>query len=127
MIIAGVGCRRGTSSEEIMSLISAALARFELDSAKLDAIATETEKADEPGIADAARQLSVRLVRCALADLMKMSDKIMTHSLRVQSIKGVPSIAEASALFAAGAGARLFGARLAASNATCAIAIGEDR
>jgi len=37
----------------------------------------------------------------------------------------VPSIAEASALVAAGPNARLLGARVAANRVTCAIAIGE--
>jgi cobalt-precorrin 5A hydrolase len=64
-------------------------------------------------------------VRCGLADLDGMADQIVTHSARVQAIKGVPSIAEASALFAAGQHARLLGARVAAANVTCAIAIGE--
>jgi cobalt-precorrin 5A hydrolase len=45
--------------------------------------------------------------------------------LRVQEIKGVPSIAEASALVAAGPNARLLGARVAANKVTCAIAVGE--
>jgi cobalt-precorrin 5A hydrolase len=125
MIVAGIGCKRGTSSEEIVSLISAVLASHDIAREKLDAIATETLKADEAGMAGAAQQLSVRLVRCGLADLDGMADQIVTHSARVQAIKGVPSIAEASALFAAGHHARLLGARVAAANVTCAIAIGE--
>jgi cobalt-precorrin 5A hydrolase len=125
MIVAGIGCKRGTSSEEIVSLISAVLATHDIARDKLDAIATETMKADEAGIADAAQQLSVLLVRCPLPDLDGVADKIITHSSRVQAIKGVPSIAEASALLAAGRNARLLGARVAAANATCAIAIGE--
>jgi cobalt-precorrin 5A hydrolase len=125
MIVAGIGCKRGTSSEEIVSLISAVLATHDIGREKLDAIATETLKADETGIADAAQQLSVRLVRCPLLDLDGLADKVITRSSRVQAIKGVPSIAEASALLAAGHNARLLGARVAAANATCAIAIGE--
>jgi cobalt-precorrin 5A hydrolase len=125
MIVAGIGCKRGTSSEEIVSLISAVLATHDIARDKLDAIATETLKADEAGIAGAAQQLSVPLVRCPLPDLDGMADKIMTHSARVRAIKGVPSIAEASALLAAGHNARLLGARVVAANATCAIAIGE--
>jgi cobalt-precorrin 5A hydrolase len=125
MIVAGIGCKRGTSSDEIVSLISAVLATHDIAREKLDAIATETLKADEAGIAGAAQQLSVCLVRCPLPDLNGMADKVITHSARVQAIKGVPSIAEASALVAAGHNARLLGARVAAANATCAIAIGE--
>jgi cobalt-precorrin 5A hydrolase len=125
MIVAGIGCKRGTSSEEIVSLISAVLATHHIANEKLDAIATEALKADEAGIADAARQLLVPLVRCPLPDLEGIADQVITRSSRVQAIKGVPSVAEASALLAAGHNARLLGARVAAANATCAIAIGE--
>jgi cobalt-precorrin 5A hydrolase len=125
MIVAGIGCKRGTMSEDIESLILAALASFGIAREKLDAIATETSKADERGIAEAARSLSVRLVRCSLSELDMIADKVMTRSLRVQALKGVPSIAEASALVAAGRNAKLLGARVATDKITCAIAISE--
>jgi cobalt-precorrin 5A hydrolase len=125
MIVAGIGCRRGTLSEDIVNLVHAVLASFALEREKLDAIATETSKAGENGIKDAARCLSVRLVQCPIGDLEQVADKIMTHSSRVLALKGVPSIAEASALVAAGRNARLLGARAAANRVTCAIAIGE--
>jgi cobalt-precorrin 5A hydrolase len=125
MIVAGIGCKRGTMSDDVVSLILAALASFGIPSEKLDAIATETSKADERGIAEAARSLSVQLVRCSLSDLEEIADKVMTRSSRVQALKGVPSIAEASALVAGGRNARLLGARLAAEKVTCAIAISE--
>jgi cobalt-precorrin 5A hydrolase len=125
MIVAGIGCKRGTMSEDIESLVLAALASFGIAREKLDAIATETSKADERGIAEAARSLSVRLVRCSLSELDLIADKVMTRSLRVQALKGVPSIAEASALVAAGRNAKLLGARVATDKITCAIAISE--
>jgi cobalt-precorrin 5A hydrolase len=126
MIVAGIGCRRGTSSEDVVSLIFTALSNFGIAHEDLGAIATETLKADEQGIANAARHLSVPLVRCPVSDLGRVTDRVITHSLRVQAIKGVPSIAEASALVAAGHNARLLGARIVANNITCAIAVGED-
>jgi cobalt-precorrin 5A hydrolase len=125
MIVAGIGCGRETSSEDIVSLISVALSNFSIAPEKLTAIATETSKADQRGIAGAARSLSLPVVRCPIADLGRVADRVLTRSLRVQAIKGVPSIAEASALLAAGANARLLGARVAANKITCAIAIGE--
>jgi cobalt-precorrin 5A hydrolase len=125
MIVAGIGCGRETSSEDIVSLISVALSTFGITPENLTAIATETSKADEQGIAGAARSLSVPIVRCPIADLGSVADRVLTRSLRVQEIKGVPSIAEASALVAAGSNARLLGARVAANKITCAIAIGE--
>jgi len=125
MIVAGIGCRRGTLTEDIVGLIHAALASFSVQREELDAIATEASKANERGIEDAARCLSVRLIRCGIADLEQVADKVMTRSSRVQALKGVPSIAEASALVAAGRNARLLGARVATEKVTCAIAIGE--
>jgi cobalt-precorrin 5A hydrolase len=125
MIIAGIGCGRETSSEDIVSLICAALSTFGIARESLTAIATETSKAGQRGIAGAARSLSLPIVRCPVADLRRVADQVLTRSLRVQEIKGVPSIAEASALVAAGPNARLLGARVAANKVTCAIAIGE--
>jgi cobalt-precorrin 5A hydrolase len=125
MIVAGIGCRRGALPEDIVSLIVSVLATRGIARDELDAIATEASKADECGIANAARSLSVRLIRCSLADLDRVADKVVTRSSRVQALKGVPSIAEASALVAAGHNARLLGARVAAEKVTCAIAISE--
>jgi len=125
MIVAGIGCGRETSSEDIVSLIFVALSNFGIAQENLTAIATETSKADERGIASAARSLSIPIVRCPVADLGRVADQVLTRSLCVQEIKGVPSIAEASALVAAGPNARLLGARVAANKVTCAIAIGE--
>jgi cobalt-precorrin 5A hydrolase len=125
MIVAGVGCGHGTSSEDIVSLIVTALSNFGIAQEDLTAIATESSKADERGIAGAAKSLSIPVLRCPVADLGRVADQVLTRSLRVQQIKGVPSIGEASALVAAGTNARLLGARVAANKVTCAIAIGE--
>ncbi len=127
MMVAGIGCRRGTPSEEILGLISGALAAFDVQGMSLDAIATEALKADEDGISSAARHLSVRLIRCPLAELERVAGHVITRSKRVQALTGVPSIAEASALVAAGRNARLLGARISNASATCAIAVGEGQ
>ncbi len=125
MIVAGIGCGSETSSEDIVSLIAVALSNFGIARENLTAIATESSKADEHGIAGAARSLSIPVLSCPVADLGRVADRVLTRSLRVQAIKGVPSIAEASALVAAGPNARLLGARVAANKVTCAIAVGE--
>jgi cobalt-precorrin 5A hydrolase len=125
MIVAGIGCKRGTLSEDIVSFVHSVLATLGIARENLDAIATEASKAEECGIADAARSLAVPLIRCSLADLDRVADKIVTRSPRVRALKGVPSIAEASALVAAGRNARLLGARVATAKVTCAIAISE--
>ena len=127
MIVAGVGCRRDTSAEEVERVVRLALGMFRLAPERLDAMATETDKALESGLVEAARLLSVRLVACTVSDLDRVAGEVLTPSLLVLATKGVPSIAEASALVVAGRNARLLGTRVATERATCAIAIGDGR
>jgi cobalt-precorrin 5A hydrolase len=127
MIVAGVGFRRGTSADEIERVVRLALSMFDLPAERLEVIATESEKATEPGVPEAVRRLSVRLVACTAADLDRVAGAVLTRSKLVLEAKGLPSIAEASALVVAGRNGRLLGTRVATERATCAIAIGEGR
>ncbi len=127
MIVAGVGCRRDTPADEIERVVRLALGTFDLAAERLDAIATESGKATEPALPEVARRLQVKLVACSAPDLDKVADRILTPSEHVLKARGLPSIAEASALVVAGRGGRLLGARVATERATCAIAIGEGR
>jgi len=127
VIVAGIGFRRGTSAEEIERAVRLALHRFDLPAERLEAIATEVEKAAEPGPPEAARRLAVPLVACTATDLAAVAERLLTPSSRVLEAKGVPSIAEASALVAAGRNAQLLGERIATERATCAIASGDGR
>lgn len=125
VIVAGVGFRLGTTAEEIEALVRQALALH--GAGRLDLLATEVGKAGEPGFREAARRLSVDLAACAAADLRSVSDRLLTRSARVLEATGLPSIAEAAALVAAGRNSRLLGPRIAAARATCAIAVGDGR
>jgi cobalt-precorrin 5A hydrolase len=127
MIVAGVGCRRGTSADEIERVVRLALGMHELPAERLQAIATESEKATEPAFPEVARRLSVELVACTVTDLDRVAGQVLTPSKFVLKAKGLPSIAEASAIVVAGRNARLLGARVATERATCAIATGEGR
>ena len=127
MIVAGIGCRRGTSADEIERVVRLALGMYDLSPDRLDAVATESAKATEPAFAEAVQRLSTRLVACTVADLDRVAGQVLTPSLMVLEKKGVPSIAEASALVVAGRNARLLGTRVATERATCAIAVGEGR
>jgi cobalt-precorrin 5A hydrolase len=125
MIVAGVGSRRAASADELELVVRRALDAFRLPADRLDVLATEHAKAADPAFRQAAERLSVRLVGCALNDLDRVSSRVLTPSTRVAEAKGVPSIAEASALVAAGRNACLLGARIATDVATCAIAVGD--
>jgi cobalt-precorrin 5A hydrolase len=127
MIVAGVGFRRDTSADEIERVVRLALGMFDLPAERLDAIATESAKATEAGFPEAARRLSVRPMACMVADLDRVAGQVLTRSKLVLEAKGLPSIAEASALVVAGRNGRLLGTRVATERATCAIATGEGR
>jgi cobalt-precorrin 5A hydrolase len=122
MMVAGVGCRRGTSAAAIETVIAAALARAGLASGTLDVIAVPATKCDEPGIVAAASALGLPLVLVAQLDLESAGRRVETHSQRVMTLMGVPSVAEAAALAAGGPAARLVLPRIAIGPATCALA-----
>jgi cobalt-precorrin 5A hydrolase len=125
MIVAGVGYRSATSADEIERVVRMALGVFQLPMERLDMLATESEKATDPAFSEAARRLSVPVTGCTLHDLDRIAGRVLTPSKLVLQAKGVPSIAEASALVVAGRSGRLLGTRVATERAICAIAIGD--
>ena len=127
MIVAGVGCRKGTSAREIGAAISAALSRAGLRADALDVIAAPAMKSGERGITVAATELGVPLVLVPQADLEAAGARTVTRSARVVSLMGVPSAAEAAALAAAGPVARLVAPRTVVGPATCALATSEAK
>jgi cobalt-precorrin 5A hydrolase len=127
MIVAGVGCRKGVSAHDIGAAIADALARAGLPADALGLVAAPALKHGEHGIAAAAAALGVPLVLIAKADLEAASAHAETRSVRVLALTGVPSIAEAAALAAAGPAARLILPRIKLGPATCALAVGGER
>jgi cobalt-precorrin 5A hydrolase len=122
MIVAGIGCRRGTTAAAIDAVIDAALARAGIAKDALGVIATPAAKGAEPGIAAAASALGVPLVLVPPSELEAAGHRAVTRSERVVALMGVPSVAEAAALAAGGATARLLVSRIAIGPATCALA-----
>jgi cobalt-precorrin 5A hydrolase len=127
VIVAGIGFRSGTSADEIERVIRMALTMFQLPAERLEAIATESEKATDAAFGEAVRRFSLKPSACTLEELDRVAGQVLTPSKLVLESKGVPSIAEASALVTAGRNARLLGTRVATQQATCAIAVGEGR
>ena len=127
MIVAGVGCRKGASADDIGAVIGAALARAGFGTQALDLIAVPELKRDEQGVAAAAAALGVPLVLIAEADLKAAGARVETRSERVLALVGVSSVAEAAALAGGGPTARLILPRIAVGSATCALAVSEER
>ena len=116
----GVGCRAGVSGEAVAALARRALSEFGAPQGERRMF-TLAAKAQEPGLAEAARLIGATLTGLPLAALKAQSARILTPSPAARSRFGAPNVAEAAAL--AGAGGRLLGPRLAANGATCAIAL----
>jgi cobalamin biosynthesis protein CbiG len=125
MIIAGIGCRRGAAAADIEAVILAALARAGIAAADLVAIATSDAKRGETGIVAAAAAFGLAIKPVADAALKCAAARTATRSDRVLALVGVPSLAEAAALAAAGPGSRLIAPRIAIGAATCALAASE--
>ena len=122
MIVAGVGCRKGAPAPDIEAAIRATLARAGVAADALDCIATIAVKDGEAGIKTTAAKLGVAVVLVSKADLEAAGTRTETRSERVLARVGVPSVAEAAALAAAGPSARLISSRLVIGAATCALA-----
>lgn len=95
-LVAGIGCRRGASADDIIDLIETTLAMAGRSITDLGAIATIERKADEPGLNAAAVALGVPLRVFSAAEL-STSDHPNGDILR---LIGVPAVAEASAAMA---------------------------
>jgi cobalt-precorrin 5A hydrolase len=125
VIVAGIGCRKGVSAAEIEKAINAALERAGRPLAKLDLIATASSKRDETGLAEAAKARGVGLTFVDQSDLELAAARGATWSERVLALAGVPSVAEAAALAAAGPKSRLILQRVDEGPVTCALASDE--
>jgi cobalt-precorrin 5A hydrolase len=125
VIVAGIGCRKGAKAEAIDAAIEAALQRAGRPLARLDLMATASAKREEEGIVAAAKARGIRLIFVDQADLEIASARGATWSRRVLALAGVPSVAEAAALAAAGVKARLILPRIVVGPVTCALASDE--
>ena len=121
----GLGFRRRCTAETLAGLVGEARARLAADHPALAGspavLATIAEK-DRPVLHAAAALLGLPVLVLPKAALAGTEDRITVASEAARACLGVPSVAEAAALAAAGPGARLLVARIAAADATCAVA-----
>lgn len=122
MIVAGFGCRKGVSADEVAAAFALALDRAGLRPGVIAAFAAPAAKGGEAALKIAADRHGLPLILVPEAALAAAADRTLTRSERVVALLGVPSAAETAALAAAGPGARLMGPRSSAGNVTCALA-----
>lgn len=122
MIVAGIGCRKGAMASEVNAAIDAALIEAKKSPEALASIATSDGKGSEAGLIEAAAERGLQLHLVKPAALEAAGKRTQSFSPRVQEMFGVPSVAEAAALAAAGPHSTLLTPRVIVGPVTCAIA-----
>ena len=99
-LIAGMGCNRNTSVEEMKHLLETALLQFHLSGESLCGLASINLKADEPGLLALSETLGLPLHFYTKEELNQVND-IENPSSMVEKHIGVKSVCEAAAILAA--------------------------
>lgn len=118
-LLVGVGCRRGTSAEEIMDLLNRVFNSEELDMKFIRSIASIDVKKDEQGLLEAADNLNVETLFYSAEELEGLS--IESPSEFVFNTVGVHGVCEAAAL--KGISGRLIVGKRKNAKATMAVAV----
>jgi cobalt-precorrin 5A hydrolase len=120
MRVAGLGFRAGASAAQLAEALALAGGTD-----GLSALSTIAPKADDPALRALGRQVGLPVIGIPKADIASMTTP--TRSARIEAAFGTGSLAEASALAAAGPGARILVARVVTPDgmATAAIAEGD--
>jgi cobalamin biosynthesis protein CbiG len=116
----GIGCRKGTSAQEIVRHIRESLAVASLPEAAVAALASLDAKRAEAGLAGAARELSLDVCFFSAEELACYS--VSAPSPMAVRRFGIQGVCEPAALAAAGQGARLLVAKKSGGRVTLAVA-----
>lgn len=118
-LVIGIGCNRGTSSEEIVGFISRKLKENRLAPLSIRNFASLDIKSDERGLLEAAKIFGRPIYFCAREEIEGIA--VPNPSETVARHVGAESVCEASALWSAGM-RELLVPKLKAGNCTLAIA-----
>ncbi|WP_432821559.1 cobalt-precorrin 5A hydrolase [Trichloromonas sp.] len=119
-LVVGIGCNRGTSVDEIESVVLQELKRAFLSSASIASLATIIDKADEPGLNEFARRLDLPIEHHEAAALNQVSTPTPA-SAHVMAAVGARGVCEPAAILSAGGGPLLV-TKQKRGNVTVAIA-----
>lgn len=122
----GIGCRNECSAEEIIELVHKSMEKSDVTISDINLMATAWAKEGAQPIIYAAEALDLPLVVIPQKRCEEMTNLAQTVSQKVVELFAIPSVAEVSALAAAGKNPRLICPRISSSAATCAIAVGDE-
>lgn len=121
-VVLGLGARSGVPEAELAVAIDAALRQAGLDAAGIAGLATLDRRAAEAGVQAVAHRHRWPVLAFGTAELTGVD--VPNPSGTVAAAAGIPSVAEAAALLAAGPGAVLVLPKRIFPRATVAIARG---
>jgi cobalt-precorrin 5A hydrolase len=119
-MIMGLGARSGSSAADLRAAVEAVLAEAGLRVRDIQILATVDRRAGDPGVRELALDLGWRLVGLPAAELARQA--VPRPSKKVAAAIGIPSVAEAAALWVAGEGGALVVPKQTFPAATVAIA-----
>jgi cobalt-precorrin 5A hydrolase / cobalt-factor III methyltransferase / precorrin-3B C17-methyltransferase len=122
VLVLGVGCARGCSTEEMVDLAEASLAAHRLSANAVAAVVSLELKMDEPAIHALAARLGVPARFFGAAALLAETPRLATPSDAVFRETGCYGVAEGAALAAVGGAGVLVAPKRKSAHATCAIA-----
>ncbi|MBW9062260.1 cobalamin biosynthesis protein [Rhizobium herbae] len=120
----GLGCERGTPSDEVIRLAEEAMAAARIDRHALACVASLDARAQEPAMIAAAAHFSVPFRVFDAGTLEAETARLKSPSDIVFALTGCHGVAEAAALAAAGKASSLIVPKIKSANATAAVAGG---
>ncbi len=116
-IVAGIGCRKGTSCEHIRNAVTEAFAANRIDIRRISAVASIDLKAEEPGLREFCAVSGLPLLTFSAEELMNAKGSF-AHSDFVLKTTGADNVCERAVV---SSGACLTVAKTAGNGVTCAL------
>jgi cobalt-precorrin 5A hydrolase len=122
MAVIGIGTTSRASIEDVIAAIEAARAKAVILKAPPQKLAALNRPAFNPAIESAAVRCGIDLILLTADALRAAAPRCVTQSKLSMKHYGVPSVAEAAALAAAGPGSKLIVSRFFGPNTTASVA-----
>ena len=126
-VMLGVGCARGCPADELVELVMQELAKADINAAAIAGVFSVDLKADEPALQALASILAVPLRVFDRDVLAAQAPRLHSPSHAVLDEIGIPGVAEAAALAAAGDAGILIHPKAKSGQATMALALAPAR
>ncbi len=120
-LVVGVGCKRGKTTTEIQAFVDECLEMIGATKSDISAISSIDIKADEEGLIELSKELSVPFITFE-KDLLEKVNGSFSSSDFVKSKVGVDNVCERSAVLARGKGAEILLKKQSRDGITVAIA-----